>query len=119
MEVWDSRVTLNGANNLTGQQDYLNLAALADNGGPTETCALLAGSVAINAGTDTGAPTIDQRGYDRISPYDIGAYESAAVAPPVPAPTTIPTLNEWGMIMIALLIAGTVILFLRRRDVTT
>jgi len=117
LEVWSAtRITLNGTGNLTGNQPSLNLAALADNGGPTETCALLGGSVAINAGTDTGAPTIDQRGYDRISPYDIGAYEYAAFPPPVP---TIPTLNEWGMIMFALLIAGTVIVFLRRRDVTT
>ena len=77
LEVWDAtRITLNGTNNLTGQQASLNVAgALADNGGSTQTLALLAGSVAINAGTDTGAPATDQRGYDRISPCDIGAYE--------------------------------------------
>ncbi len=76
LEVWDARVALNGTNNLTGDQTGLNLAAaLADNGGPTKTLALLDDSVAIDAGTDVGAPTTDQTGYNRISPCDIGAYE--------------------------------------------
>jgi CSLREA domain-containing protein len=52
------------------------LGALADNGGPTPTHALLAGSPAINPAGLTGAPTTDQRGFLRSdgSP-DIGAYE--------------------------------------------
>ncbi len=55
------------------------LGTLADNGGPTWTCALGEGSSAIDAGTDSGAPSTDQRGAPR--PYssgsvDIGAYES-------------------------------------------
>ena len=80
LEVWDPvRVTLNGADNITGDQPNLNLSGtLADNGGPTQTLALFAGSVAIDAGTDTGAPAMDQRGYNRISPCDIGAYEYGA-----------------------------------------
>ena len=41
------------------------LAALANNGGPTQTHALNAGSPAINAGTATGAPATDQRGVAR------------------------------------------------------
>jgi hypothetical protein len=53
------------------------IGALKDNGGPTATRALLPGSPAINAGTNTGAPPNDQRGFKRpintIS--DIGAYE--------------------------------------------
>ncbi|MEI8085040.1 MAG: LamG-like jellyroll fold domain-containing protein [Paludibacter sp.] len=54
------------------------LGTLADNGGSTKTCALLAGSPAINAGT-TGllVPTTDQRGYSKIGTRDIGAYEVA------------------------------------------
>ena len=60
-----------------------NLGALASNGGPTQTFALLAGSSAINAGDDTtctNAPIsdLDQRGLTRTSngPHcDIGAYE--------------------------------------------
>ena len=53
----------------------VKLGALRDNGGPTQTHALLAGSVAINAGTATGAPTTDQRGVARLGSTDIGAYE--------------------------------------------
>ena len=56
------------------------LGGLADNGGPTLTHALLAGSLAIDAGTATGAPTVDQRGITRSSTPDIGAYESLAIA---------------------------------------
>lgn len=59
------------------------LAALGDNGGPTLTHALLEGSPAIDAGDNTGAPTVDQRGLARIvdgdgdgtPTIDIGAYE--------------------------------------------
>ncbi len=51
------------------------LAALADNGGPTRTHALLGGSQAINGGTATGAPALDQRGVNRDGSVDIGAYE--------------------------------------------
>ena len=56
------------------------LGGLADNGGPTLTHALLASSLAIDAGTATGAPTVDQRGITRSSTPDIGAYESLAIA---------------------------------------
>ena len=49
------------------------LGPLADNGGPTFTHALLAGSPAINA-AGAGAPATDQRGAPRSAP-DIGAYE--------------------------------------------
>ena len=54
-----------------------HLASLANNGGPTQTLALLPGSPAIDAGSNTGAPLTDQRGYLRISNnrIDIGAYE--------------------------------------------
>lgn len=54
------------------------LAALANNGGPTETIALLPGSPAINAGTNVGAPATDQRGIARPQQgtVDIGAFES-------------------------------------------
>ena len=51
------------------------LGSLADNGGPTMTHALLAGSTAINAGNNTGAPSADQRGTARDASTDIGAYE--------------------------------------------
>ena len=51
------------------------LEALQDNGGPTFTHALLPGSSAIDAGTTSGAPAVDQRGITRDASPDIGAYE--------------------------------------------
>ena len=53
------------------------LGPLAANGGPTETMALLSGSSAIDTGTATGAPSVDQRGISRPQGggYDIGAFE--------------------------------------------
>ncbi len=70
-----------------------DLGPLADNGGPTETVALLAGSPAIDAGASSfsitngfiTAPTTDQRGALRGSAglnagtaVDIGAYEASS-----------------------------------------
>jgi hypothetical protein len=64
---------------LNGPGDIRNtdpmLAALASNGGPTQTQALLAGSPAIDAADDSLAPGRDQRGYARKGSADIGAYE--------------------------------------------
>jgi hypothetical protein len=53
------------------------LGPLQDNGGPTYTQALLPGSPAINAGTNVGAPSTDQRGVSRPQgpSTDIGAFE--------------------------------------------
>jgi len=58
------------------------LGMLQDNGGPTFTMALLAGSPAIDAGDSTATDTIDQRGYARsvdggsgTSRADAGAFE--------------------------------------------
>jgi beta-glucanase (GH16 family) len=48
---------------------------LADNGGPTLTRALLAGSPAIDAGNNAVCPAIDQRGVARDTACDVGAYE--------------------------------------------
>ena len=56
------------------------LGAIADNGGPTRTFALQAGSPAIDAGTLTGAPANDQRGLPRFVAVDIGAFEVQAGA---------------------------------------
>ena len=66
------------------------LAALADNGGPTYTMALLAGSPALGAANPSYCPATDQRGVMRPQPAgticDIGAYESNL--------NSIPTLNS-------------------------
>ena len=52
-----------------------SIGGLQYNSGPTKTHALLAGSPAINAGTATGAPTVDQRGISRDATPDIGSFE--------------------------------------------
>jgi hypothetical protein len=58
------------------------LGPLQDNGGPTQTMALLPGSPAIDAGDNTAAPMWDQRGapFHRIvnGVIDIGAFEVQA-----------------------------------------
>jgi hypothetical protein len=48
---------------------------LADNGGPTLTHALLAGSVAIDAANTAVCPATDQRGVVRDAACDVGAFE--------------------------------------------
>lgn len=77
--------TLEGASGTIGTgSDLVNvdpgLAPLANNGGPTQTHALLSSSAAINAGNNALIPsgvTTDQRGEDRIKfgTVDIGAFE--------------------------------------------
>lgn len=60
------------------------LGPLQNNGGPTDTQALLDGSPAINAGNNATCATTDQRGVSRPQPAggtcDIGAYEATAPA---------------------------------------
>jgi len=52
------------------------IGPLADNGGPTETHALLTGSPAIDAVVGTcPPPSVDQRGMPRTGTCDIGAFE--------------------------------------------
>ncbi len=55
------------------------LGPLQNNGGPTPTHALLAGSRAIDAGDNVGCPATDQRGLSRPRGLacDIGAYETS------------------------------------------
>jgi parallel beta-helix repeat protein len=61
--------------NLVGVANVL-LAPLGNYGGPTQTMPLLPGSLAIDAGTSSGAPAFDQRGQARVGAVDIGAFES-------------------------------------------
>jgi hypothetical protein len=72
------------------------LGPLQNNGGPTQTMALLPGSPAIDAGDNTGAPQFDQRGpgFPRIvnGTIDIGAFEVQAVALTVQCSVTTPVL---------------------------
>ena len=69
-----------GIGNILNQSPLLG--PLADNGGPTQTHALLSGSLAINTGSNAIAASagliVDQRGEDRVQfgAVDIGAFES-------------------------------------------
>jgi hypothetical protein len=75
------------------------LGPFQDNGGPTQTFALLAGSPAIDAGDNTGCPSTDARGVKRPqgSACDIGAFElappSATTNQPTGIGTTVATLS--------------------------
>ncbi len=68
------------------------LAALADNGGPTQTIALLGGSPALDHAGSASCPATDQRGVPRPqgSGCDIGAFELGGR---VVVDTTAPTIT--------------------------
>ncbi len=92
-----------------------NLGPLQDNGGTTETHALLEGSAAIDAGDDGVCPPFDQRGViradgdgDSTITCDIGAYEH-----PVKVP-----LPFWPLaaLSISLLLTGSALLASKRRQ---
>jgi hypothetical protein len=90
------QVVVTGSNNLIRSQNFFRsitfsaedplLGALAMNGGPTRTHALLAGSPAIGHGSNLLNMVNDQRGdtYARVvgGAVDIGAYELQTVATP-------------------------------------
>jgi CSLREA domain-containing protein len=98
-----------GGNNLedandagfTGPGDLINtdplLGPLQDNGGPTQTRALLTGSPAIDTANTTLAPATDQRGITRPqgAAADIGAFEFVPPAP-VAAPGIIVVGTDFG-----------------------
>jgi hypothetical protein len=79
--------------NMTAAQ--IALGALADNGGQTDTYALLPGSVAIDAGSNPDNLTTDQRGAGFLRTVgagtDVGAYEY------VPEPATLGFLALGGL----------------------
>jgi hypothetical protein len=64
------------------------LGPLQDNGGPTPTMALLAGSPALNAGDPTQLGVADQRGVVRSGGVNIGAYQASATGFVLTAPAT-------------------------------
>jgi IPTL-CTERM motif len=96
------------------------IGPLANNGGPTQTRALLAGSPALDAGSNDAAANFqfDQRGpgFPRIvgPTVDIGAFEgqSTAAATPVPAPA----MSTWGMALLGGLLALFGVANRRRRN---
>ncbi|HVV71859.1 MAG TPA: immunoglobulin domain-containing protein, partial [Verrucomicrobiae bacterium] len=88
------------------------LGLLTDNGGPTLSIALLAGSPAIDAADTHGAPPLDQRGFPRPigQGADIGAYEYGAsmpLAPPIVAnPPQGGTVRAGGTFVFTVVAAG-------------
>ena len=69
---------------------------MQNNGGPTDTIALLPDSLAINAGDPVNPPERDQRDYDRINAPDIGAFELGATIPKTLANISTRLLVETG-----------------------
>jgi predicted outer membrane repeat protein len=96
--------------NITGQNPLLG--PLANNGGPTQTMGLLLGSPAIDKGANPGALPFDQRGsgFARTvgAQTDIGAFEVQGAPPPPPpvASVPVPTLSQWGTVLLGILMAG-------------
>jgi hypothetical protein len=97
----ESCVIQGGSNNVFGVDP--KLGPLRDNGGETQTHALLPGSPAIDAASSTTCPATDQRGVQRpldgngdgTPVCDIGAFEygtlpAAPTVTPVPTQTSIP-----------------------------
>jgi len=79
--IIENAPTITVSENITNVNPLMNAAA--DNGGQTFTCALQAGSPAINAGaTGTDTPFADQRGLFANGIRDIGAYELNGLLPP-------------------------------------
>jgi hypothetical protein len=71
----DASGLLGADGDLTNTDPMLDPMGLKNNGGPTNTVALLAGCAAINAGDDLLAPPLDQRAFTRAGVSDIGAFE--------------------------------------------
>jgi LPXTG-motif cell wall-anchored protein len=93
-------------------------ATLADNGGPTETVALYAGSPAVDA-VPAGEPsvTVDQRGVARDARSDAGAYEYVPAPAPQALAATGSTTAGWAAAAAGVLLAAgaAVIATARRR----
>jgi CSLREA domain-containing protein len=112
----DNSCGLNAANNRPGVNPLLG--PLANNGGPTFTHLPQAGSPAIDAGSNAACQAVDQRGVarpvdgngDGTATCDIGAVEAAGGVtpppqpPPTQPPTDIPTLTEWGLVLLMVLV---------------
>jgi len=112
-----SGVTVTGSGNKSTTAPLLG--ALTFNGGPTRTQALLPGSPAIDAGSNPLGFAYDQRGpgFPRTNDgtTDMGAYESAAAPPPPATNQPIPTLSEYALMLLALLLAAAGSMAIRRR----
>jgi len=72
----------------------------------TQTIKIEEGMIPIDAGTDVGAPTTDQRGYSRNGTTDIGAYEYDGVYVQKPTVTTSNSSTTYNSTMVT--VGGTV-----------
>ncbi|WP_334142725.1 right-handed parallel beta-helix repeat-containing protein [Rhabdothermincola sp.] len=88
--VADTSCALGATNDREGADPQL--APLADNGGPTRTMAIPAGSPAVDNALARGCPATDQRGVSRPqgAACDSGAYELEVAPPPTSTTTTVP-----------------------------
>ena len=88
----------NHASDLASTNPLVATITAVDNGGPTPTIALLAGSPARDAGMSSGAPGDDQRGESRPKGIgtDIGAFEADVVAAIVTTPSITPGAPNTG-----------------------
>lgn len=75
------------------------LGPLADNGGPTQTMALLEGSPAIDAATGGTPPSVDQRGLGRPAGTapDVGAFELGATGTAPQITSSAPPNGSFGV----------------------
>jgi hypothetical protein len=97
------------------------LAALANNTGPTQTMALLAGSPAIDAGVSVNCPATDQRGQvptdgngDSVVVCDSGAFEAPTFVASAAA-VAVPTTGDAALVLLLVLVVVTGTLELRKR----
>jgi hypothetical protein len=77
------------------------LGPLQDNGGPTQTRALLPGSPALNAGDPAQLGVADQRGVVRRGGVNIGAYQASASAFALTALTAATAGAPFGLVVTA------------------
>lgn len=97
----------------SGINPGLDRLGLQDNGGPTETLALIPGSPALDmADPACPPPTTDQRGFPRPAPggdrCDIGAFEGVAMI-------SVPSISQWGLIAMAGVLGLLGLLAVRRK----
>jgi hypothetical protein len=112
-DIEGTSVSASSANNLIGGDPGLDPNGPQDNGGPTQTIALLPSSLAIGAGSNalavdpsTGQPlTYDQRGpgYLRVlgNYVDLGAYEYPATLSSAKLQTVIATVPAGGSVTVS------------------
>jgi hypothetical protein len=84
------------------------LGPLQDNGGPTRTHALLAGSPALYAGDPAQLGVPDQRGVVRAGGVNIGAYQASASALVVTVPGTVTSATPFDVTVQAVDVFGQV-----------